>query len=138
MSRYKAGVVLLTGVLGCGVSYALTGVLLSLPFAIAFLFVCGVASTVYFVPLISVSQREAPDYVRGRVMSSRFLLSQAGLLVGMAIAGPLTDRVGAPVVFVAAGVLVVFAALVGFAYRDLRDATLRDVSTAPLLRAASG
>jgi putative nucleotidyltransferase with HDIG domain len=138
MSRYKAGVVILAGVGGCGVSYGLTGVLLSLPFAIAFLFVCGVASTLYFVPLISVIQREAPDYIRGRVMSSRFLLGQAGLLGGMAIAGPLTDRVGAPVVFVTAGVLLLCAAIAGLAYHDLRDATLREVPEPALLKAASG
>jgi putative nucleotidyltransferase with HDIG domain len=138
MGRYKAGIVILAGVAGCGITYALTGLLLSLPFAIAFLFVCGIASTVYFVPLISVIQREAPDYIRGRVMSSRFLLGQAGLLGGMAIAGPLTDRLGAPVVFVAAGVLLLGAALAGFAYHDLRDAKLRDAPTAPLLKAASG
>lgn len=126
MSRYKAGLLMLTGVAGCGATYALTGLLGSLPFALAFLFLCGIASTVYFVPLISVIQREAPDYIRGRVMSSRFLLVQAGLLGGMAMAGPLTNRLGASLVFVAAGGLLLGAALLGFAFRDLRGASMRD------------
>ncbi|HVS06568.1 MAG TPA: MFS transporter [Candidatus Dormibacteraeota bacterium] len=139
MSRYRAGILILVGVAGCGVSYALTGLLRSLPFAIAFLFLCGLASTVYFVPLISVIQREAPDYIRGRVMSSRFLLAQAGLLGGMAMAGPLTDRLGAPLVFVAAGLLLACAGVVGFAFRDLREATFRkEPAQQPLKATASG
>jgi putative nucleotidyltransferase with HDIG domain len=139
MARYRAGILILVGIAGFGASYALTGLLSSLTFAFAFLFVCGVASTIYYVPLISVTQREAPDYIRGRVMASRFLLAQAGLLVGMAVAGPLTDRLGAQLVFVAAGTLLVVAAALGFAFRDLRDATLRSAPPAPpALKVASG
>ncbi|HEY8677788.1 MAG TPA: MFS transporter [Candidatus Dormibacteraeota bacterium] len=139
MARYKAGVLILAGVAGFGASYALTGLFPSLAFAVVFLFACGAANTVYLVPLISVTQREAPDYIRGRVMSSRFLLAQAGLLGGMAIAGPLSDRLGAPIVFLAAGSLLICAALIGFAFRDLRSATLRDESPVPVLKAtASG
>src|SRR3984893_2440631 len=139
MSRYSAGILILVGVAGCGASYTLVGLLRNLPFAIAFLFLCGLASTVYFVPLISVIQREAPDYIRGRVMSSRFLLAQAGLLGGMAVAGPLTDRLGAPLVFVAAGFLLICAGAVGFAFRDLREATFRkEPASEPLKAAASG
>ncbi|TMD23041.1 MAG: MFS transporter [Chloroflexi bacterium] len=138
MGRYRAGVLILTGVAGFGAAYALTGLLQSFVFAFVFLFGCGVASTIYYVPLISVTQREAPDFIRGRVMASRFLLAQAGLLGGMAISGPLTERLGAPLVFVTAGSLLVIAALVGFAFRDLRNATLRNPTAAPLLTAASG
>ena len=138
MARYRAGVLILTGIAGFGVSYALTGLLQSFVFAFVFLFACGLASTIYYVPLISITQREAPDYIRGRVMASRFLLAQAGLLGGMAISGPMTDRLGAPLVFVTAGTLLVAAAIVGFAFRDLRDATLRDAPAAPVLTAASG
>lgn len=139
MTRYTAGSLILMGVVGCGAGYAATGLLRSLPSALIFLFVCGAASTIYFVPLISIIQREAPDYVRGRVMSSRFLLAQAGLLIGMAISGPLSDRLGAPLVFVAAGALLVCAATLGFAFPDLRRANLADESTrAPLQSAATG
>jgi MFS family permease len=107
----------------------------SFPFALAFLFGCGAASTVYLIPLISVTQREAPDYVRGRVMSSRFLLAQGGLLGGMALAGPLTDRLGAPLVFVVAGTLLIVAAALGFGFRNLRDAGLRDEPAPTVLKA---
>jgi len=139
MNRYKAGMLILGGVAGFGASYALTGFSRDLTFAFVFLFICGAANTVYLVPLISVTMREAPDSVRGRVMSSRFLLAQAGLLGGMAIAGPLSDRLGAPLVFVTAGCLLICAAAVGFLFRDLRNASLREELPEPLLKAtASG
>lgn len=139
ISRYRAGTLILIGVAGCGVGYACTGLLRTLPSALVFLFACGAASTIYFVPLISVIQREAPDHVRGRVMSSRFLLGQAGLLVGMSVSGPLSDRIGAPLVFLASGTLLVCAALVGYAFPALRRASLADeASLSTLQTAASG
>jgi putative nucleotidyltransferase with HDIG domain len=125
MTRYRAGVLILAGVGGVGLSYALTGFTHSLVIAMAFLFLCGAANAVYLIPLISITQREAPDYVRGRVMSTRFLLAQGGLLSGMALAGPLNDRFGAPLVFVFAGTMIMVAAVVGFAFKNLRGASLR-------------
>jgi predicted MFS family arabinose efflux permease len=138
LTRYRPGVLILTGIAGFGAAYALTGFVQSFEFAFVFLFACGIASTIYYVPLISVTQREAPDFIRGRVMASRFLLAQAGLLGGMAISGPLTDRLGAPLVFMTAGTLLVIAAVVGFAFPDLRNATLREIPATPVLEAASG
>ncbi|HXN00794.1 MAG TPA: MFS transporter [Candidatus Dormibacteraeota bacterium] len=138
MNRYRAGLLILLGVAGFGASYAFTGLVISFPLALMFLFLGGAANTAYLVPLISVTQREAPDYIRGRVMSSRFLLAQTGLLGGIALAGPLSDRLGAPLVFVAAGFLLICAALVGFAFKNLRNASLRDIPSAPVLKAVSG
>ncbi len=138
MRQYHAGILILAGV-GClGLSYALAGVLQSFALAMVFLFGVGVANNVYLVPILSVTQREAPDYIRGRVMSSRFLLAQAGLLAGMAVAGPLTDRVGAPLVFGAAGLILVAAAVVGYAFKNLRNATLREDREPLPLKVASG
>ena len=138
MRQYKAGVLILTGVALIGVGYALAGLLGSFILALLFLFVCGVANTLYLVPLLSVTQSEAPDYIRGRVMSFRFLVAQGGLLAGIALAGPLTDRVGAPLVFGAAGLILASAALTGLAFKNLRDATLREEPEPSVLEAASG
>jgi MFS family permease len=90
---------------------------------------------IYYLPLISITQRESPDFVRGRVMATRFLLVQGGYLTGMALAGPLSDRLGAPVVFVIGGLFLIVAALLGVAFRSLRTATLRDApAPEPVLR----
>src|SRR5229473_1468798 len=119
MNRWPAGFLILAGVGGTGLAGAITGFSRSVPTAALFLFLSGVANTVYYVSLISVTQAEAPDRIRGRVMSTRFLLVQLGLLAGMGLSGPLTDRLGAPLVFVTAGLLLVCAAAVGFAFPDL-------------------
>lgn len=138
MRQYKAGILILIGVAGIGAAYALAGLLQSFGLALVFLFAGGAANNLYLVPLLSLTQREAPDYIRGRVMSSRFLVAQSGLLAGMALAGPLTDRLGAPTVFGAAGLILVTAAATGLAFKNLRHATLRDEPPASVLEAASG
>jgi MFS family permease len=138
VSRYRAGLLILGGIAGFGTAFFLTGMLQNFGLALLFLFGCGAASTIYLVPLISLTQRESPDYIRGRVMSSRFLLGQTGLLIGMAIAGPLTQRVGASAVFAVAGFLLVCSALVGLLIPTLRDAALRDVDADQELEVASG
>jgi putative nucleotidyltransferase with HDIG domain len=138
VSRFRAGLLILAGVAGVGVAYALTGLLGSFAFALTFLFGCGVASTVYLIPLISLTQRESPDYVRGRVMSTRFLIAQGGLLGGMAVAGPLNDRLGPQLVFVTAGTLLACAALVGLMFKNLRTASLTEEPAPPALKVASG
>ncbi|MDQ6714068.1 MAG: MFS transporter [Candidatus Dormibacteraeota bacterium] len=139
MNRWPAGILILAGVGGTGLAGAITGFSRSVPTAAVFLFLSGVANTIYYVSLISVTQAEAPDRIRGRVMSTRFLLVQLGLLAGMALSGPLTDRLGAPLVFVTAGFLLMCAAVVGFAFPDLRKATMRKLPlTEPFKAAASG
>jgi putative nucleotidyltransferase with HDIG domain len=133
MTRWRAGGLILIGVIGTGIAGALTGFSRSIPAAAVFLFISGAANTLYYVSMISVTQREAPDRMLGRVMSTRFLLVQLGLLGGMALSGPLTDRLGAPLVFVVAGILLICAGVAGFAFRDLREATFRP--TSPPLKA---
>lgn len=139
MTRWRAGGLILIGVIGTGLAGALTGFSRSIPAAAVFLFISGGANTLYYVSMISVTQREAPDRMLGRVMSTRFLLVQLGLLGGMAVSGPLTDRLGAPLVFVVAGILLICAGAAGFAFRDLREATFRkEPASSPLKAAASG
>src|SRR6266550_6896067 len=139
MARWRAGVLILLGVIGTGIAGALTGFSQNIPAAAVFLFISGATNTLYYVSMISVTQREAPERMLGRVMSSRFLLVQLGLLAGMAVSGPLTDRLGAPLVFVVAGILLICAGVAGFAFRDLREATFRkEPASQPLKAAATG
>lgn len=140
ISRYRAGALVLFGTAGAGISYGLVGFFhQSFPIALFVLFLGGAANTVYLVPLVSLTQREAPDFIRGRVMATRFLLAQAGLLTGIALAGPLADRFGAPLIFVTAGVLLLSAAALGMAFKNLRGANLDEHLEQPALKAtASG
>ncbi|HYM51620.1 MAG TPA: MFS transporter, partial [Candidatus Limnocylindrales bacterium] len=126
MTRFTAGQLILAGTAGTGLMAVFTGFSHDLWLAAVFLLLSGTANTIYYVSLISVTQREAPDRIRGRVMSTRFLLVQVGLLAGMGAAGPLTARLGAPIVFVVVGILLMSAALVGAAFKDLRGAALHE------------
>ena len=130
VNRARAGTLLLLGAGGVGLANVFVGFSTNLSATIVFLLLGGILNMVYYVPLISVTQRESPDSVRGRVMATRFLLVQGGYLAGMALAGPMSDRFGAPMVFVVGGLFLVVAALLGFAFRSIRMATLRDDSSA--------
>jgi len=140
LNRVRAGALLLAGVAGVGIANVLVGFSQSLVLTLVFLLFGGILNMVYYVPVISVTQREAPDRVRGRVMSTRFLLVQAGYLTGMAAAGPLSDRLGAPLVFIIGGLFLILAAGLGVAFRSLRTATLQqEPKLPPVLEAtASG
>lgn len=131
-----AGLLVILGTFGIGLTNVLTGVSGMFVLALCFLFIQGLVNMIYYVPMISLIQRESPDYIRGRVMSTRFLVVQAGFLVGMALSGPLTDRVGAPLVFVASGSLIMCVALVAATSGSLRRASLHDRVGAPPLKAA--
>jgi len=138
LRRLHAGALIILGILGVGLTSVATGLSGALWLAILFLFIQGVFNMIYYVPVISLTQRQAPDHVRGRVMSTRFLLVQAGSLVGMAISGPLTERLGAPIVFATSGFLIICVALLGASSRRLRTASLDADVQAPALTAASG
>ena len=136
VGRYRAGKLIIAGVVGIGVGYALIGIGQNLWLAITLMFWLGIANMIYYVPLVSITQHESPDNVRGRVMSTRFLVVQLGLLIGMLVAGPLTERIGAPAVFTTAGVLIICVGVVGIGFRSLRSASLRDEIATPALSAA--
>src|SRR5207248_155270 len=58
-------------------------------------------------------QRGAPDHLRGRAFTTLMSATYGALGIGMVIAGPVTDSVGARWVFGAAAGLQIAAALVG-------------------------
>ena len=66
-------------------------------------------------------QRGAPDHLRGRVFTVIMSTTYAVLGLGMVIAGPLTDAVGAREVFALAAVCAAGGAIVGLVF--LRSAT---------------
>lgn len=138
IARYRVGRLILLGVAGTGLSTLLTGLSHNFWLALVCLFGGGLFNMLYYVPLISLAQREGSDNILGRIMGTRFLLVQAGFLLGMAVAGPLTDHFGASWLFVGAGAIALAAALVSLSSRGLREASLRDNTPAvPVLRATA-
>jgi MFS family permease len=75
------------------------------------LFVYGVGNGVAVVLNITLVQRGAPDRVRGRALTSIIAINYGMLVTVFVVGGPLTNAVGARVVYtIGAGALVVAAA----------------------------
>jgi putative nucleotidyltransferase with HDIG domain len=137
MRRRLAGTLIVLGVAGVGLANFLLGLTYNLWIAVAILLFGGILNMLYYLPTISVAQREAPDWVRGRVMSTRFLIVQGGFLVGMACAGPLSDRIGVGSVFMVGGIALIATAAVAGLFRSLRQASLREEPAPPALKATA-
>jgi MFS family permease len=75
-------------------------------------------------------QRGAPDRLRGRAFTTIMSVNYALLGVGMALAGPVTDAVGARWVFAAAGVFAALASVVG-RLMTRRLGVLSDIQSGP-------
>jgi MFS family permease len=75
------------------------------------LFVYGLGNGVAVVLNITLVQRGAPDRVRGRALTSIIAINYGMLVTVFVVGGPLTNAVGARVVYaIGAGALVVAAA----------------------------
>src|SRR4029453_17366834 len=74
----------------------------------------GVGNATAIVCNSLLVQRGAPDNVRGRVLTVVICATSAVLGIGMALAGPLVDAVGARWAYVIAGMVALVAAATGF------------------------
>jgi MFS family permease len=83
--------------------------------AALFVVASGIGNATALVCNTLLVQRGAPDYVRGRAFTLIMGTNFAVLGLGMAIAGPLVDAVGARWVWGIAGVIGLAAALTGYA-----------------------
>ena len=99
-----------------GVGLALIGLASSLPVALGIIAVMGILIGFINVQAIAWLQSRVPAEVRGRVMSLVTLGSVGLAPVSLAIAGALIDLGAVTLVFVAAGGIVIVAALAGLAW----------------------
>jgi MFS family permease len=76
--------------------------------------VSGAGNGIALVCNALLVQRGAPDRLRGRVFTVLMSSNYAVLGLGMAVAGPLTDQVGARWVWGGSACLTAFAAFVGY------------------------
>jgi MFS family permease len=83
-------------------------------------------------------QRGAPDRVRGRAFTVIMSVNFAVLGLGMVVAGPLTDALGARWVWAVAAALCVVAAAVGYALaRGVEGVSAAPVEPVPVIGAAA-
>lgn len=89
---------------------------------VAATFGVGVTDAAGIVIWGTLLQRRVPPHLLGRVSSLDFFVSLAFMPVSMAIAGPVGEAVGIPLVFLVIGVVPVFlAAIALLAWRLPRD-----------------
>ena len=110
------GALLLAVAVGLGIGLALIGLAPSLPVALGIIAVMGILIGFINVQAIAWLQSRVPADVRGRVMSLVTLGSVGLAPVSLAIAGALIDLGAVTLVFVAAGAIVIVAALAGLAW----------------------
>jgi MFS family permease len=114
------GVSILVGLAGTGMAMAATAVL-PFWFAVAAIAVSGIYNTLYFVPTITLQQELAPNAIRGRVLSSRRMLTALTIFASYALATALVS-VAAPATLIGIfGLMLLGTALCGFAFPVLRQ-----------------
>ena len=99
-----------------GIGLALIGLAPNLPVALAIIGVMGVLIGFINVQAIAWLQSRIPDDLRGRVMSLVTLGSVGLAPVSLAIAGALVDLGAVTLTFLAAGAIVIAAAIAGIAW----------------------
>jgi hypothetical protein len=106
--------VILGGLLGLGVGAALLGVFRSVPGAAASTLVMGAAIAFVVVPAQTLSQRETPHELIGRVSSTFLSLNTLAQVPGMLASGALAELLGIRPLFVACGAALALLAAAGW------------------------
>jgi ENTS family enterobactin (siderophore) exporter len=103
------------GLVGIGVATVLLGMAPGLGFVLAWLLLLGLCSTPMQSATNALLQERTPDALRGRVEAAVDTLLTAVMMVSMAWAGILADRIGIRAVLAGAGLLCMAGGTVGWA-----------------------
>jgi MFS family permease len=91
-------------------------------YAIALLFVTGVANMWYFVPSITLVQRLTPDELRGRALAARNTVASVALVAGMLLGGVMLEVMDIRIAIFLSAIPVLLGALLAVSNRALREA----------------
>lgn len=118
---------ILMGLTGLGLGVSLMGFLspdVFWPLLALFAFV-GMMTVAFNAPTGAILQASIPKHIQGRVFSLFGSLVSLTAPIGLAIAGPLAERVGVPFLFRWGGILCVGISLIGFFVPALRTMETR-------------
>ena len=88
----------------------------AIPFA-----VFGIANAVVLIAVDTYLQEVVPHGMRGRVLGTRFTITQGMYALSVLVGGALAVVVDVRVLFIVAGAIVAISALVGLLTREVRD-----------------
>jgi predicted MFS family arabinose efflux permease len=74
-------------------------------------FLSGLLNMVFIIPTRSILQLNTPSDLRGRVFAAFGAVMNAAVLIGTSLGGTVEKAIGAPMVFVFAGMMVSFVTL---------------------------
>lgn len=119
-TRVRKGRVMICGLLVMGACLALVATTGSLWVAAVPLAVFGVANAVVLIAVDTFLQETAPEGIRGRVLSTRFMLTQGTYALSVLVGGALAGMTDVRALFVVAGAIVVVSGVVGLTSREVR------------------
>jgi MFS family permease len=96
----------LLGLAAFGLFEASIGALPVFAWTLVAFFFSGVFNTLFIVPARSILQSSAPPEIRGRLFAAFRAVMAAAQIIGAALAGLAEPHLGAPLVFILAGLLV--------------------------------
>jgi MFS family permease len=120
-SRVRKGLVMIVGLLVMGACMALVAVTGSVWTAAIPLALFGIANAVVLIAVDTFLQQVVPEGMRGRVFSTRFMLTQGTYALSVLIGGALAGVVDVRLLFVVAGVIVAVSGLIGLTSRVIRE-----------------
>ena len=120
-NRVHKGWVMIAGLAVMGGCLALLAVTGSVWTAALPIVVYGVANAVLLIAVDTFLQQQVPEGLLGRVLGMRFTLTQGMYALSVLLGGALAAVVDVRVLFVVAGGIVFFSALVGLLSREVRE-----------------
>src|ERR1700694_2792453 len=115
--------VVLSGLLSLGIGVAVLGIFKNVAMAAASTFTMGFAIALVLVPAQTMSQRETPPHMIGRVSSSFMSLISLAQVLGLLLSGFLAQIMGIRTLFVASAALLAVISATGYLWvRDKNPA----------------
>jgi MFS family permease len=112
---------MIVGLLVMGACMALVAVTSSVWTAAIPLALFGIANAVVLIAVDTFLQQVVPEGMRGRVFSTRFMLTQGVYALSVLVGGALAGVVDVRALFVVAGAIVAASAVVGMLAREVRQ-----------------
>lgn len=120
-ARVRKGRVMVVGLAAMGLFLALVSLTDSMWTTAVPLALFGLANAAVLIAVDTYLQQAIPAGMRGRVLGSRFTLTQGTYALSVLVGGGLAAVVDVRILFAAAGAVVALSALVGLLSREVRE-----------------
>ena len=120
-SRVHKGRVMIMGLAVMGACLALVATTESIWVAAVPFVIFGVANAIVLIAVDTYLQEVVPHGMRGRVLGTRFTITQGTYALSVLVGGALAGFVDVRVLFIVAGAIIALSSLVGLLTREVRD-----------------